>query len=420
MRRTTTIAALILCLAGAGVGQEFAPSVRFLGDLRLRAEVDARDFDLSTRANTYTVLRTRFGLEASPAENIRVYVMARDSRSFGTEFDATGAFNTISDMKNLDLHQGYVEIGKFLSDGLTIRLGRQELSYSNERMIGAAQWSNIGRVFDGGLLRLGLDAVSVDLFGMNVAEVQTYPSAATPASTAYIPDNGQYFFGLYTQWKNLGSHKLDLYVLYQGRQLQTSSGFLDFQRVTGGGYAKGTLDAFLYEAEAAYQGGERGAADIAAYTLTGLVGYSFTGSPLAEVAAGYEYLSGTPAGEADYRAFDPPFATAHKFHGFMDYFTSIPSHTGGLGLTDVLGRVNFKISENLSAALWYHHFQLAQESAGENLLGDEIDVTAKFQYAKPLAFDVGVASFLPGPLMRSRFGGADVGLWGYVATTVTF
>lgn len=418
--RATRAALLILLAAHPCAAGDFQPSVRFLGDLRIRVEADGRDFDLSSRMNAFALMRTRFGLEAHPAEKIRVCVMARDSRVFGTEVDATGAFNTISDSRNLDLHQGYVEVSEFLSERITLRLGRQELSYGNERMIGAVGWSNVGRAFDGGLLRFDLGAASVDLFGMNVAETQSYPAAATPASTAAARENGQHFLGLYSGWNGLGAHRLDLYLLYQGENLQTSTGFIDFRRVTGGAYAKGSLGASIYEFEGAYQAGERGAADVAAYELAGLAGYAFEGSLVSQVAAGYEYLSGTPAGETDDTSFDPPFATGHKFHGFMDYFTSIPAHTGNLGLTDLLGRVNLRISESVSAAAWYHRFRLAEESGGEDLLGDEFDITATWRYATPLLFEAGVSTFLPGPLMRARFGGADAGLWGYFSTSVSF
>ncbi len=420
MRIVQILAALSFFLTLTASTQDFTPSVRLRGDLRIRAEADSRDFNLSTPPNTYTTMRTRFGLEAFPAEKIRVLVIARDWRVFGTETDATGSFNTISDGKNVDLHQGYLEVGDFLSDGLLLRAGRQELGYSNERMIGGVGWNNIGRVFDGGLLRMEAGSVTLDLFAMKVAEVQAYAAAATPASTSPVTDNGQNFFGLYSQWKAGGAQKIDAYILYQGNRAQSGTGFIDFRRVTTGAYAKGKADAFIYETEVALQAGERGSADIAAYTLTGLIGYGFPGAPLTEIAAGYEYLSGTPAGDPDYKSFDPPYATGHKFHGFMDYFTSIPSHTGNLGLVDLLGRAQFAIGERLTASLWYHQFRTAQSAAGEDMLGHEVDLLAKFQYAKALAFEAGVSSFLPGPLMRARFGGADAGLWGFLATTVTF
>lgn len=413
-----TIFSLLLTLPATG--QDFTPSVRLRGDLRIRSEIDSRDFNLSTPPNTFTTMRTRFGLEAFPAEKIRVLVIARDWRVFGTETDAAGSFNTISDGKNVDLHQGYVEVTDFLADGLMLRAGRQELSFSNERMIGGVGWNNIGRVFDGGLLRLEADAVTVDLFGMKVAEVRAYAAAATPGSTAPVRDDGQNFFGLYMQWKAGGGHKVDGYLLHQGNRMQSATGFIDFRRVTAGAYAKGKVGAFLYETEVALQAGERDGADIAAYTLTGLVGRDFPGATVSQIAAGYEYLSGTPAGDPDFKSFDPPYATGHKFHGFMDYFINIPLHTGNRGLTDLLGRVHFSLSERLTAAARYHRLSVAESGGGEGLLGDEIDILAKFQYAQALSFELGLSSFLPGPLMRSRFGGADAGLWGFLATTVTF
>lgn len=420
MRLVPIVLLFSLCCVLRAAGQDFAPSVRLRGDLRIRSEIDSRDFNLSTPPNTFTTMRTRFGLEAFPAEKIRVLVIARDWRVFGTETDAAGSFNTISDGKNVDLHQGYIEVTDFLADGLLLRAGRQELSFSNERMIGGVGWNNIGRVFDGGLLRLKADAVTVDLFGMKVAEVRAYTAAATPASTAPVRDDGQNFFGLYAQWQGGGGHKVDGYLLYQGNRMQSGTGFIDFRRVTTGAYAMGKVGAFLYETEVALQAGERGAADIAAYTLTGMVGYEFSGASVSRVAAGYEYLSGTPAGDPDFKSFDPPYATGHKFHGFMDYFTNIPLHTGNLGLADLLGRLDFRMGDRLTGGAWYHQFRAAQRSGGESLLGHEVDLLLKYQYAKALSFEAGISSFLPGPLMRAEFDGADTGLWGFLATTVTF
>lgn len=124
--------------------QGFTPSYRWLGDIRVRSEVDMRDFNHRTAANTYTLLRTRLGFEAIPLENVRVFIQARDSRVFGEEP------HTLANFRNLDLHQGYVEIKKLFTDELTLRLGRQELAYANERLIGAVGWHNVGRSFDGG------------------------------------------------------------------------------------------------------------------------------------------------------------------------------------------------------------------------------------------------------------------------------
>jgi len=287
-------------------------------------------------------------------------------------------------------------------------------------MVGPVGWHNVGRVFDGALLRFGFPGVTLDLFGMKTAEVHQYAPVATPAATAPVPDNGQNFFGLTTQMKSAGGQRGDIYLFYQGNRLMTSSGFQDFKRITAGGYAKGTVDNFLYEAEAAYQGGEKGSSDISAFMVTGLVGYSIPGSAFNQVAAGYELLSGTAPGEVDVKSFEPLYATAHKFHGFMDYFISIPSQTANLGLRDLLGRVNLKLSERAGAGVWYHRFNLVEQSPEGDDLGHEIDLVATYRYSDAVDFEAGFSAFLPGEVMRTRFAGADAGLWAYLATTVTF
>jgi len=414
------ICSTILLLHSALISQEFKPSVTFKGDLRVRGEVDARNFDLSSPPNAYTLLRTRFAIDARPTENVRVFIMARDSRVFGSETDQGGNFNTISDTRNIDLHQGYVELGKFLSDEVTFKVGRQELNYANQRMVGAVGWHNVGRVFDGALVRFGFSGLVLDLFGMRTAEVHAYAPVATPSATAPIPDNGQNFFGLYSQVNGSGPHRGDIYLFYQGNRLMTSSGARDFRRFTAGGYARGAMENFLYEAEAAYQGGERGSSDISAFMATGVLGYSVAGSVLTQFAGGFEYLSGTAPGESDVKSFEPLYATAHKFHGFMDYFINIPAQTANLGLRDLLGRVFLKFSDRTDVRVWYHRFHQAEKSPVGDDLGHEIDVVGVYRYADAVNFEAGFSAFLPGEVMRVRFAGADAGLWGYLATTVTF
>src|SRR2546422_2780459 len=48
----------------------------------------------------------------------------------------------------LDLHQAYITLGNHKEFPLSLKVGRQELSYGEERLIGAFAWNNIGRVFD--------------------------------------------------------------------------------------------------------------------------------------------------------------------------------------------------------------------------------------------------------------------------------
>ncbi len=378
-----------------------------------------RDFNLRTPANTYTLLRSRLGVEVLPLEDLRVVLQVRDSRVFGQEKDGA-VFSTLADSRNLDLHQGFVEVKKLFTDALTLKLGRMELSYANERIIGAVGWHNVGRVFDGAVVKLTQPSYTLDLLWATLAEVQSYAPAATPPAVRYTQDVGADLFGAYSTLNLFSSFRTDAYVLYHWDRNQTVLGKPDLKRYTVGSYVKGASGALDVEAEVAYQTGSRRGVDIAAYMVTAGVGYSLKNSTLSRLGIGYEILSGTPQTSTTYRSFDSPFHTGHKFYGFMDYFIAIPAHTSDRGLVDLLARATFALRENLTANIWVHHFSYDREQNGEKVLGQEFDFVALYRYNKNLAFECGISVFLPAHLMRARFGGADVGLWGYLSTMVTF
>ena len=372
-----------------------------------------RDFKRKTAANTFTLLRARLGFEAQPMQNVRILLQVRDSRTFGTTAQ-------LADARNLDLHQGYVEVKQFFNDQLTLRLGRQELSYANERIIGTVGWHNIGRVFDGGLLRYDEENYSLDFLAMNLNEVQPYQPVATPTAVAYVKDEGTDLYGGYLTFKNLSGHRLDGYLLYQWNRKQTTPGKIDLNRYTMGAYGKGKFGSVDYEVEAAYQFGKQVGATVAASMVTATVGYGFAEGMLNRIAAGVEILTGTRAGSTKIRTFDPPFHTGHKFYGFMDYFIGIPANTVNRGLVDLLGRATLTLTPDLTANIWIHHFTLHEKLINDKLLGQEVDIVGLYRYGKSLSFELGVSAFVPGPVMRARFGGGDVAFWGYLTTMVTF
>src|SRR6185295_11046498 len=47
----------------------------------------------------------------------------------------------------------FVTVGNHKEFPLSLKVGRQELSYGDERLVGAFAWNNIGRVFDAAKVR---------------------------------------------------------------------------------------------------------------------------------------------------------------------------------------------------------------------------------------------------------------------------
>jgi len=250
--------------------------------------------------------------------------------------------------------------------------------------------------------------------------MQTYTSNATPASVKYVFDGGYDVYGAYAAWKSVQNQKIDGYFLYQINRDTTGSGKTSLSRYTVGSYTKGKMDAVDYELEIAYQGGKRQDVDVSAYMATGNVGYSFADLALSRISVGYEILSGTPVGDTKYKSFDPTFHTGHKFYGYMDYFINISGNTLNRGLTDLLARATFSVSEKVAANVWFHHFSYAQSVGGEKTLGQEVDIVTQYRHNKGVTFEVGISAFLPAHLMRQRFGSGDVALWGYLQTSVAF
>src|SRR6185369_1231190 len=88
------------------------------------------------------LLRTFAHVGYNPVPWFSVYAEARDSRGVGDEPIPN------PDEDTLDLHQAFVRLGNAQNFPLTARIGRQELIYGDERLIGASDWTNFRRTFD--------------------------------------------------------------------------------------------------------------------------------------------------------------------------------------------------------------------------------------------------------------------------------
>ena len=89
-----------------------------------------------------------------------------EGRSSGTTGDDRNP-NPESDGP-IDLHQAYATLGNHKEFPLSLKVGRQELSYGDERLIGAFGWNNIGRVFDAAKLRWQNEWFGADFFTSRV------------------------------------------------------------------------------------------------------------------------------------------------------------------------------------------------------------------------------------------------------------
>ena len=94
------------------------------------------------RNNTYFLLRERVHLGYAPAEWLRLYGEMQDAGAYRDDRDPS------PDNDHLMLRQAWVGLGAPQAFPVTLKAGRQELIYGDQRLVGMADWLNIGRVFD--------------------------------------------------------------------------------------------------------------------------------------------------------------------------------------------------------------------------------------------------------------------------------
>ncbi len=411
------IIALFLVLVTMLSAQELP--VKWSGEARFRSEVDGRDFKLKTPMNTYTLSRIRLGAEINPFEKITVKITMQDSRTFGQEA------STISNSANLDMYEGYVKIDSLLDRNLSLKLGRMTLAYGNERIIGGLGWQNVGRAFDGLLLKHACEKMNVDLFAMNVKDNNSAPASVNTAGTAYAYDNGISLYGIYSTVKFIDGFPFDVYAIHERSQNYVGKDTIDYGFTTIGGLVKGKMEAIVYDVEAAYQLGSNKGMDVSAYTAAVMLGYSMQGSMLSMISANADIISGTSPTGKEFNTFTANYATGHKFFGFMDYFIGFPAQTKNRGLMDLYLRANLNVTEALKVQVTAHNFTTMEKlTAAAPLdkkdLGQELDIVANYKYNKSVVFECGVAAFNPNSVMRNIFASSDVGVWSYFTTQVNF
>ncbi len=313
-----------------GEPQEVEPTVTFvknpiaikIGDFTLAPMLEAR-FRPEVRANVYgngvqaaksvhfVTSRVRLGLDAQ-WKFLRVMMQIQDARLFGTRpgFDDGGTFA---------LHQGILEFGN--DERGYVRVGRQEINYGSQRMIGALDWLMSARSFDA--LRFhGFfgDKVEVDAFGSMLARQQNFvdDSAAPPVT---VQNHGSYLAAANAIYKHSAKLRMEAYVLYRhDRPISAATAALKNDIVSPGIYVTGVpVDGLKYTGELTFQGGKQQDQSFFAYAVSGDVQYTFDAKVKPTLYGGIAYGSGASQ-DGKVNEFNNFFPTNHKFYGAADLF----------------------------------------------------------------------------------------------------
>ncbi len=339
-----------------------------------------------------------------------------DVRLFGGEDAAKGRGTLDGNADALDFHQAYFAVDNLFGTAFRLKVGRQELAYGNQRLVGSVGWSNVGRTFDAAVAAYRTDAVSVDVF-----------TAQLQGST--VNTFSQNLHGLYSTFRLAEAHLADAFVLLDDNRDVVAdgpeAGSKKLQRYTLGAYLHGKPAPFDYALEAVYQSGKMALADaqerasIGAYLVSGALGFTVHKAKKLRIGAHYTRLSGddNPADGAA-RTFNTLFATNHKFYGFMDYF---PRTFSPYGLQDVALSVGLNPTPALGLKVDLHHFASERgiDTTGQQALGQEIDLSVKYKYNDSFSLAAGASFFLADEVMKPVIGN-DTASWFYLMSVVNF
>ncbi|MCB0448938.1 MAG: alginate export family protein [Confluentibacter sp.] len=260
-----------------------------------------------------------------------------------------------------------------LGSGFSTKLGRQVISYDDQRIFGGLDWAQQGRNHDAALLQYKKDKFMLDLglaFSQDYSDPTGFRSIGTGYNTTgfFTYKTMQYIY-LKQAWESLSGSLLLLNNGFQKfetdtvtpdgvNSLQTLGTHLDYKK-----------DSFGVAANAYLQMGDQ----VKSAYLLGL-DVTYKASQKVGLGAGFEIISGNDTSTAKSEAFFPLFGTNHKFNGFMDYFY-VGNHVNNIGLFDVHVSANFTLSETSSLAVTALNFSGQKElPSGEKSLATEVDL----------------------------------------------
>ncbi|MBI3857550.1 MAG: alginate export family protein [Planctomycetes bacterium] len=411
------------------------------GQIRIRGEY--RDptayFNTAaaTRSDDVFLTRIRLNLKFSVTDDIDVFVQPQDQRSWGQEA------NLLTDERNLDLHQGYAEIRNLLGEPLSIRAGRFEMSYGDQRLISPLDWHNVARAWDGAKVRYAPKDWWIEAFYTVIRDPLTPSPPAPPVfSPAPTGANGaaedQDFMGVYFSYVGVADHEFDLYAFF--REFQDNSfadelgGVGDLIDHTFGARVKGKDLGFEWTLEAMTQGGHLSQDRIQAYAYAATLAYALDLAWKPRIGLEYAYASGdrTPA-NGTHGTFDPLFPFFHAYQGYADVFGFKNSKSLSVYLkvapTDTvslhLDAFAFWLAQARDS--WYNDPGAALRTdptgASSRKIGTEFDFHAKVAVGKYVKFWGGWSHVVAGEFIRKTAApiGTDVDLdWFFLQMTVDF
>lgn len=416
----STMLLVAFCTFGVKSEAQFS----LTGQLRTRSEFrDGQGAPLPEGASPafFTSQRTRLNFLFN-TYRLKFGASVQDVRVWGQDVSTINR-TTTQDNNGFMLHEAWAEI--LLTDTVvknktvSLKIGRQELIYDDQRLLGNLDWLQQGRRHDAAVLKYENSAWRFHLggaFNQNKENSTGTVYNSTPA-------------GNYASSTNGGAMYKSMEFAYAGKKLKNgSASFLFFadqfskyytdtvnhtgvkvfqtgtwSRATTGFYVNNGFGRLDVTAGAYYQFGKNATGQkLSAAMFNLLAQYSFGKF---SAGPGFDYTSGG-GGSTVSHVFDPLYGTPHKFWGLMDYFYAA-SPFGRGGLMDYHIKSRLKASDKFLVSADIHHFTSASRiteasNAGrQKSYGQEVDIVTSYNITKQITLEAGYGHFFTTALLSS-------------------
>ena len=401
--------------------QKLPQWLRVRGEFRERIEGFENSGFVEERDDSYALTRFRFNVAVTPNKWLSFQANLQDARVGGkTVGPTTAPFRGPFDVRVLSADVGTAKAP------VAARLGRQELAFGEQRLLGHLAWVNTGRTWDAARGILRSKAVQVDVFAASL--VRSLPGEFDKSG------NGNRLYGAYaTSGKVLPKGTVEPYVIYrQDVNLRSELGpFGTLQQTTVGARTAGTLPAGLdYGVEMAVQRGSLADDSIRAWAGHYQLRESLPGKGLVKLTSEYNFATGDENPTDGSRAtFDQLYPTGHDKLGLAD-------QVGWRNTHHVREGFEFSPVKATPISVNYHSWWLAEKTDGlyaasgariavvaggaaSSHVGQEIDVQITRALTPQLQLGAGYAHMFTGKFLKQATPGASYSA-PYIMATYVF
>lgn len=384
------------------MNQQLPEWLRFSGEERLRLEGFVHKSYRPDGEDEYLLHRFRLTSTIQPVSWFKAVFQVQDTRVF-----FQNAVPAPSYQATWDLRFGYGEFGELGKSPIAVRVGRQEMIFGTERLIGAANWSNTTRYFDAVRAAMVYRKWRVDAFAASVVvQHDGQVGSVTPGNNIH---------GLYGSLGGIvPGGTIEPYFLWRLQpRVKTETGpVANLDMKVSGFRWFGKARAFDYDTSLVIERGFAGADHIEAWAGHWLAGYTFRNAQWKpRIYAEYALAvgDGNPK-DGQRNGFELLYTNAHDRLGLADQF-------GWKNIRQARLSAQFQVSKKFTLTPSHNLFWLdnpkdalytwqgaviarrADGSAGR-FVGQETDIVLAYRMNSIVDLGAGIAHITPGHFLK--------------------